>query len=121
MAGDPVEPDYARDLARMYIRIGETDRARSVAERAREATPGDERLQRLATYVPAEAHAEAWNSAVARALDGNAEGLRCPVHGDGELVWNQVPAQVVGEDRYRLDCPMCGAEVAVSVEAPKEG
>ena len=120
VAGQPREPDYARDLARMYIRVGGTDRARAVAARALESNPGDERLQRLAKAVPAEVHAEAWNTAVARALDGKAAGLRCPVYGDGELVWKRVASTVVGEDRYRMYCPMCGAEVAVNVQTSND-
>jgi tetratricopeptide (TPR) repeat protein len=44
VAGDPREPDYARDLARLYVRIGRTDRARAVTTRALEASPRDDRL-----------------------------------------------------------------------------
>jgi tetratricopeptide (TPR) repeat protein len=116
VAGHPREPDYARDLARTYIRVGHTERARAVAARARESNPGDERLERLANPVPAEAHAEAWNRAVERALDGNAAGIHCPVYGDGELVWKPIASPAASEQRYRMHCPMCGAEVEVNVQ-----
>jgi tetratricopeptide (TPR) repeat protein len=118
VTGDPREPDYVRDLARLYVRIGQTDRARAVATRALEASPRDERLRRLASSVPAEAHADPWRAAVAEVLDGQADGLLCPVYGDGELVWTPAVSRVAGERIYRLYCPMCGAEVEVNVEAP---
>jgi tetratricopeptide (TPR) repeat protein len=116
VAGDPWERDYVRDLARLYVRLGHTDRARAIATRALEASPDDERLQRLAHPVPAEVHGDAWRVAATQALDGRAGGLLCPVYGDGELAWTEAAPRVAGERRYRLYCPLCGAEVVVNLE-----
>lgn len=118
VAGDPWDPDYVRDLARLYVGLGHTDQARAIATRALQASPEDERLQRLARPVPSKVHGDAWRAAATKALSGEAGGLLCPVYGDGELVWTEAPSRVVGGRRYRLYCPLCGAEVEVDVEPP---
>jgi tetratricopeptide (TPR) repeat protein len=118
ITGNPREADYARDLARLYIRVGRDDRARAVAARALEASPDDERLRRLADPVSPTVHAEAWLAAATQALAGQLDDLLCPSHSDGKLVWEQVASEVSGARRYRLYCPMCGAEVTLEFDAP---
>jgi len=115
--GQPQNPDYAADLARLYVKLGQRDRARSVASKALQDGPGNEALSRLAAMARAEKRTDAWLAAATSALDGAPAGLRCPEYDDGELVWEAVEPIAAGGDRYRLYCPACGAEVVVDVDA----
>jgi hypothetical protein len=113
---DPLQARWAIDLARLYVRDGYLAAASSIAARALPGSPDDDRLRRLAEPGDAKAHHQAWGDAVVAAIDGHLDGVMCPVHGDGQLVWAEVDANADGHRKHRLYCPLCGAGVNVEEE-----
>ena len=113
----PRDAWYAIDLARLYIRRGDRQRAEGLAAAALRYFPADERLRRIADPADAATHIDAWNAAVVQVLEGTTSSLRCPAHDDGDLVWEPVPAIDASVERHRLYCPHCGAEVRVDVDS----